>query len=461
MASSSRLFGGIASVRGLVLGLTLCVLVASAEGGGVDCPGTNRLEGIKPFELDQYSGSMALHALGSSLGAYDLETAYQRLVGLSGAAFKFVYDSTEAFEPLRDLYPMDVLTGASRALGFDDAHWVTGEPIGTVMDVIRNEIDNRRPVLAPYLRADAYHGFFIVTGYDFDRHLLCLQGAFEGDSAYVAAAIPEAWDGPTVSPAGWATNPIFVIGERKREGRAIPMAGKRPVEQAISAMKGGSMRYGTHPGEHAYMRYPGPHEALYGLPAYDLLSLDIENRELIERRGGEATLNFAFIWRINSQLGQLEHDRRHGADFSRLLSSGVPKEKRADMNEIRQNLLATADDAGTLRRFFWHELADTLEADEVAACVTASSSMVFKIPDIERLRNQLRADGFDIFETAWGWILVDDSHQKRMLAKTALRSIVVRERRSLEILEGVVDHIGKRPSIKRPADRSKRPPRRR
>ncbi|MFH1312303.1 MAG: hypothetical protein ABIJ00_03670 [Candidatus Eisenbacteria bacterium] len=459
MVPFSSGFGGGLLVRVLSLVLALCLMATLAEGEENKHSGSNQLEGINPFPLDYDSGSMALYALKSSLDAYDVSTAYQRLTGLSGTAFKFVYDSTEAYEPLRDLYPMDALAEAATALGFYDAKWVTGKPIGAVKDIIKHEIDSGRPVLAPFLKADAYRGFFIVTGYDFDRDLLYLQGAFEGDSAYVTVPIPETWDGPTVSPAGWATNPVFVIGEAKRLDQKTLEAGKEPVERAISAMKGGSLPYGLHPGERAYMGQPGPHEALYGFPAYDLLSHEIEHRELIDRTDGGAQLDFAFLWRINSQVGQLEHDRRSARFFAKLLSRELPDEKRADVSDVMQSLAETADDAGILRKFFWHVITDTMTAGDVAGYVKANTSMVFRLPDVEPLLNELQADGFEIFETAWGWLLVDDTPRKRTLAKTALRSIIVRERRSLDLLEGIADHIGIKPSGSRPEGKPRRPPR--
>ena len=459
MTSRSPQNGPVAPVRGWALALALCIVAGCVGGAEADPSGANRVEAIKAFDLDYDSGSMALHALQSAFGAYDFGLGYQRLVGVSGVAFKFVYDSTEAFEPLRDIYPMDALTGVSRELGFDDARWVTGEPIETVKDVIKREIDSGRPVLAPYLKVDDYHGFFIVTGYDFEKGLFYLQSAFEGDSGYVTVPIPEAWDGPTASPAGWATNPVFVIGERKRKGQEVAMAGRGPVEVAISAMKGGRLMYGTHGGEHPYMGRPGPHEAVYGLPAYDLLSRDIEDRSLIKTRDGEVVLDFAFIWRIDSQLGQLEHDRSNGGYFTRLVSMELPRDKAAEMSEIRWNLEATAGDAAELRRFFWHEIPDTIEAGDVAGYVRASSSIVFKLPDVGGLRDRLRGEGFDTFETVWGLVLIDDSHEKRMLAKTEMRSIVVREQWTLEMLEDIVDHMGSAPSIERPGDRSRHWPR--
>lgn len=426
----------------LALVLVFCPLAAGLGGEGTNRSGSNHLVGVRPFGLDYDSGSMALHALRSSLQAGGRSMMYWELVGLSGAAFKFVYDSTAAFEPLRDVYPIDVLREASVVLGFPEAHWETAKPLDAVKDIVRNEIDRGRPVLAPFLKVDAYHGFFIITGYDFDRTVFYLQGAFQSRSGEVTVPIPEAWDGPTVSPAGWATNPVFVLGEKSNESQDQSIAARRTIERGLEQMRGGKVVYGVHPGERRYMEYGGPHEATCGLPAYDLLSSDIENGRFVLHVGGEARLNFGLIWRIDSQVGQLEHDRSNGATFLDFLPRKLPPGPVPRLKEIVASFEETAEDASVLRKIFWDEGPDTLTAAEsVAEYVNGSSSIIFHIPDRDGLPDELQSLGFDLFRTAWGWVLVDDTHEKRMLAKTALHSIVVRERRSIGMLEDILGYI--------------------
>lgn len=403
---------------------------------------TNRIENIKAFPLNHDSGSMALHALQSAISAYGLNASYQQVAGMSGAAFKFVYDASESYEPLRDVYPIDVLTTAAKALGFSKAHWETGKPIGAVKDMVKNEIDDGHPVLVPFITDEPYHGFFVITGYDFDKNILYLQGARRTEKGYVVVPIPEEWDGPTVSPAGWATNPIFIIGPNSGGGIKRLRVEKRTVELGISVMKGGTLPYGSHPGEHLYMAGESPRQASYGLPAYDVLSSDIENEPFVIEVDGEERFNFGLIWRIDAQIGQLEHDRYQGGLFLRYLSGGVPSDRAEDLNEIILGFENVSKDANDFRPIFWDEVPSTLtDAQGIADYVSRRSSMIFKIWGPQKLRQDIEAMGFGTYNTPWGWVLVDDSHEKRMLAKTALRSIYVRDRRLLGLLEDIVDHI--------------------
>jgi hypothetical protein len=232
------------------------------------------------------------------------------------------------------------------------------------------------------------------------------------------------------------------VGPNSGGGIKRLRAEKRTISLGISLMKGGTLTYGGHPGEHRYIGDGGEHQASYGLPAYDLLSYDVEHEPFAIEDEGEDGFNFGFIWRIDAQLGQLQHDRRQAALFLRYLAAGVPPDKADDVNEIILGFEDTAGDAEEFRRIFWHKIPTTLnDAEGIAAYARHSTSLVFKIWGPHKLRAELEAMGFGTYNTPWGYVLVDDSHEKRMLAKTALWSIVVRERRSLKMLEEIVDHI--------------------
>jgi hypothetical protein len=294
----------------------------------------------------------------------------------------------------------------------------------------------------PFITNEPYHGFFIIAGYDFDENILYLQGAHRARKGYIEVPIPEEWNGPTASPAGWATNPVFVVGPNSGGGLKRLRAEKRTIELGISLLKGGTITYGGHPGAHLYMGEAGECQASYGLPAYDLLSSDVEHEPFVIEIEGEDTFNFGFIWRIDAQVGQLQHDRRQGALFLRYLAAGVSPDKTDDVNEMILGFGDIADDAKEFRTIFWHQIPSTLmDAQGIADYVSHSTSMIFKIWGPKKLRDDLGAMGFGTYDTPWGYVLVDDSHEKRMLAKTALRSIIVRERRSLKMLEDIVDYI--------------------
>jgi hypothetical protein len=338
----------------------------------------------------------------------------------------------EVYEPLRDACPVDVLTVGADALGFHEAHWELGLPIADVRELVRNEIGNGRPVIAPYLKPDAYHGFCIITGYDLEQDVFHLQGAFSPQEVNVTVPVPESWDGPTMSPAGWTTNPVFVLGPKADEYQSSPEIAKRVFAEAIRLMQGGTITYGNHPGETEYMGRAGPHEALYGLPA------------LVVHVDGTQAVNFGFIWRIDAQVGQLEHDRRGATYFIRAVTKLVPADKIREVTGVMRTFDDIAADARELRRAFWHVIPDSLTSSaDVSRFMAEAPSLVFSLVADEGLHDDLRANGYGVFRTPWGWVAIDDNHEKRMLAKTVLRRIVVREAHQIERLSQMIEYIGR------------------
>lgn len=429
----------------MILGVLMSFWPASAEAGRAE--GTNQdayvLDEIKGFDLDYDSGNMGIHALSSCIESAKGATPYHTLVGLSGSAFKFVYDSTEAYEPLRDLYPMDALRKAARAMGFPNARWEVNESIDTVKLLIKNEIDGGRPLVAPFLKDDAYHGFFIITGYDYGRNVLYLQGALGLDSGYVSVTVPDSWDGPTASPGGWAGNPVFMLGEGRHSVKKDGTMEREAVREGIQAYRGGTLEYGTHPGEERYMGTPGPHAAYYGLPAYDILSADVEKEPILVNDNGAEAVGFGFIWRLDSQLGQLEHDRYHGTAYLRALSGFLPPEHMVLLAEVVDNFEKVVGDVQALRRVFWHPIPEQCAGPEdVIRYVEREKSIVYWVPDVEHMLMGLEARGLETRPTPWGPVIVLDSAEKRLRAKVLVKSIASREKNSLYILEDIVEHIG-------------------
>jgi hypothetical protein len=296
-------------------------------------------------------------------------------------------------------------------------------------------------VIAPFLKDDPHRGFFIITGYDFDSGIFYLQGAFS-DSTYVTVPVPKTWDGPTVSPMGWATNPIFVIGaldESQQQDRGLDRA---LVVTGIDMLKGGNLPYGVHEGEKAYMRSGGSHEAAYGIPAYRLLSWDIEKRDLTVRRDGEDTLNFGLVWRIDSQLGQLEHDRKYAATALNYLISRVAGGKSVEVQAIIDNIEKTTADVKDIRKIFWDKIPESVNSvDALLQYVRSSKSIVFSFAGRDRFFADLRNQGLQVFKTQWGPMVVDDSRDKRLRAKIMVKSLEARERASLRMMEEIVNYI--------------------
>lgn len=436
------------AATGILLILMLLTLIGASLAGAEEqeeAPTDARvLDGVEGFPLDYDSGNMGIYALSSCFKAAGAGSGYYSLVGLSRSAFKFVYDSTEAYEPLRDLYPVDVMQQAAKAVGFPDGHWEVNKSIDTVKSLIKGEIDSGRPVTAPFLKNDAYHGFFVITGYDYGQGIFYLQGALGLDSGYVTVPIPDYWDGPTASPLGWARNPVFVLGEPRAEMERRGSPERKSVKMGIRLYRGGTLEYGTQPGEHVYMVEPGPHTASYGLPAFDVLSRDVENRPILVERDGEEAVNFAFLWRLDSQLGQLQHDRHHGATYLRGLSRYLRSGERVLIAEVSKNFEGVEGDVRALRRIFWNPLPDWCTGpDDAIRYIESEEAIVYWIPRGDGLAQGLESRGYPSHTTPWGLIVVLDEPGKRLKAKILVKSIASRENNSLYVMKDVVDHIGR------------------
>lgn len=411
----------------------------------------NRIEDVPVFRPDHDSGPMAIHALRSCLEAMGSSYTYANLAGVSGSAFKFVYDTTEAYEPLRDLFPVDVLQTAAEQMGFADAHWSKDRSRDYVMDVIKREIDAGRPLIAPDLRAGKYSGMCVIVGYDLEANHVLIQGAFSR-AGYDSVPLGDAWDGPTASPDGWAGNPVFILG-RTRIGSGDARAGRsRPaVTAAIEIMKGGDLEYGEHPGEALYLGEAGRHKAAYGLKAFDLLSHDMAERPLVTMRDGEPHLDLGFLWRIDSQVGQLQHDRSHAYSYLRQLRSSVQPQHYLLLEELYDGVRATSEDARSLRQIFWQTVpADVTTAEGALAYARQNPCIVIDVTPRAGVADELRSMGEAVFETPWGSVLVDDTPEKRMGARLLARALTSRERNSIRMLEELLPYVDTRVEQERP-----------
>ncbi len=81
---------------------------------------TCEIRDVPTFDRNHDAGSMAMLALEAILAAQGERWPAWWLAGMSGDAFKFVYDAGAVFEPLRDRVPLDVLTLACQAAGGQD-----------------------------------------------------------------------------------------------------------------------------------------------------------------------------------------------------------------------------------------------------------------------------------------------------------------------------------------------------
>jgi hypothetical protein len=441
MADSSKISRLFIWFVAITVSGSLCGLCNGGEEAGDEMLTANVITSVASYPLDHLSGSMALHALHSVLRAQGVTGSYEELVGISGSVFKVVYDSSDSFEPLRDTCPFDLLRAVAVRSGFPDAHWETGLTGEDLRQVVKHEIDAGRPLVSPFLKPDAYHGFNIITGYDYDRNQFKVQGAFNRRRAY-SVPIPESWDGPTVSPAGWATNPVFVLGEAVDDSAMMADVYVDMADQGMEFLQGGTLVYGLQEGETRYMARPGPHEARYGLPAYDVLAWDVEHADIVVKSQGQDALNFALLWRIDAMVGLLEHDRLRGPEFASLLRGVLSQQQAPALYDLVVNFERTAEDAAALRSFFRHEIPDTLtDPRAVLEYIERSGALVFALPDQEGLAAGLRDLGRDVYESLWGWVMVEDSPGKRIEAKMKVISIRSRDLKCLDLMGQLADDI--------------------
>ncbi len=452
MADSSKMSRLLMWPIMVILGGVLCAVCHGREVPEGEILKANLVTNVSSYPVDYLSGSMALHALHSVLMAQGMSGTYAELVGISGAAFKFVYDSTEAFEPLRDACPFDLLRTAAVRSGFPDAHWETGLGGNDLRQVIKREIDSGRPLVSPFLKTDAYNGFNVITGYDYEQDQFEVQGAFERRRPYTIP-IPDTWDGPTLSPAGWARNPVFVLGEAADDSAMMADVYSDMAVQGIELLRGGALGYGQSEGEARYMAEPGPHEARYGVPAYDVLAWDVQYADIVSTRPDGDVLNFGLLWRIDAMVGLLEHDRRYGPEFAAFLKGVLSQQEAAMLHELVTGFDRAAGDAADLRRLFRHEVPDTLaDPRTVLEYAAKSRALVYSLPDGDGLAARLREMGRHVYECPWGWVMVEDTPERRLEAKMKVISIRSRDLECLGYMERIAEGI-------RSASERKWPPR--
>jgi len=297
----------------------------------------------------------------------------------------------------------------------------------------------------------------VIVGYDYGRGEFLIQGAFEGDG-YKRIPIPQTWSGPTLGPLGWATNPIFVLGPINRHTNVDSLT-LGILGVGLELMRGGKVAYGRHPSEHTYMAGVAQRQALYGLPALELLEREVETVNVL--KGSD--LDFGLLWRIDSQLGQFEHDRSNGALFLDMLKSRLPADGGRLVLELSGLFEASASDAKTIRRFFWQPIPETIkDAGEVAEFIESSQAIVFALGSDSTLANALEDMGYSAYKCPWGWVVVADSEEKRLRAKTAVHSALTHEKYALEILEQIrASDLGKAKEPPKTGKRRRRRPKKR
>jgi hypothetical protein len=114
------------------------------------------------------------------------------------------------------------------------------------------------------------------------------------------------------------------------------------------------------------------------------------------------------------------------------------------LSELIRSFEKTADDAADLKEIFWHRIPGAVTSSSaVAEYVGAHHAIVFRLPDVEGIAEDLHKQGWDVFQTMWGPVVVDDSQEKRLAAKMKVISLASRDRASLGLMTELVEYIGR------------------
>lgn len=384
------------------------------------------ISNVPSFVRDHDAGSMAVTALSVALGTQGDDRPDWWLAGVSGDAFKFVYDAGPVFEPLRDRNPLDVVETACRAAGWE-GHWSTTGRAEIVEAVVRQSIGAGRPLLAPFLGEAWYHGMVLVVGIDDARRRFLLQRARTGGGEagdYELIAIPDRWDGPVPGDVAWSDAPLFVL-EGRRTAPPPTIALATALARAIELHGGRPLPYAGHPGAQRYSGVPlAGRVAPQGDAAFRLLRHDI-------LRAG--TIGFDLIWRIDAQLGQLHYDRRNAARFLRVAAGGHPA--AAALTEAAERHATTADIAKRIQHAFWDKsLGGEADASAVRSAVNTSSSLVYALGGLPAQERDRLHGSLPVVDTPWGPAGIADAPSRRERLAELVDRVIEAEGRAVAAL---------------------------
>ena len=381
---------------------------------------------VPSFARDYDAGSMAMAALEVALAVRGEDRPAWWLAGVSGDAFKFVYDPAPVFEPLRDRNPLDVLTIAGRAAGWD-GRWSIGTQVPAAEIAVREAVRKGAPVLAPFLGEAWYHGVVLVVGIDDTERRFHLQIARTDRAAargYETVAIPRSWNGPVPGDVAWADAPLFVLDGRT----TIPppqQVGDDALARAIGLHAGAPLPYADHPGARCYSAVPlAGRAAAQGEAALLALRDDIARSE---------SVGWDLIWRIDAQLGQLHYDRGNAARFLRWLADG--HRAALPLLEAADGYAVTAAFAKRLQGAYWDKgWSDIADRRAVAEGIDRSASLVHAVGGLPPHEIAALQRVVTVLETPWGPAAIVDDHRRRQALVDLVDRIIAQERACIERL---------------------------
>ncbi|MFW9877707.1 MAG: hypothetical protein ACFFG0_31860 [Candidatus Thorarchaeota archaeon] len=378
------------------------------------------------FHLNWDAGDMFMNALESCLRFLDHEVNSWWLAGISGDAFKFIYDKDDIREPMRDRVPIDTVSLASSTIGWE-GKWYVDEKIERTIDRIRESLEQGYPILTSNLGNQWYHGANIITGIDEDTNELFLQIGRENLSkpyAYEKVPIPESWDGPVPGSIIWGTNPIFLFKKRVEildEEKIIA----KSISQAIEIYKIKSLSYKDHPGA---QKFSTP--SLKGKTTNQGLAAFVELKEEIKY----SEITWPVIWSITTQGGQLSYDRSNAAIFLKAIAK--KDLKYTALNEIGQLFNETVINANSLKESYWNDrLSKFRNPEELLEEIYNSHSFVYNVSSLEiNLVNRFQKF-LPLMDTLWGPAFILDSPKRRIYNHELINKIIKNENQCFKLLE--------------------------
>jgi len=372
-----------------------------------------------PRRDDVGGGAMpAIHAVLGSLGAH---VGYEELLVLSGTAFTFVYDNAPTYEALRDLYPLDSLTVAVQACGFS-GRWLVDASEGETLERLQIALGDGRPAVVPIYSIDEIHRCAVAVGYDAASRKLTLQL-----EQLQEITLPEVWWGAVTGPLAWGRCPVFLTERKPLPGWSAEGRLHRALHRGQALLGGGLLPYRDCEGSRIYSGVPlAGRQAVYGLPAYDLLSADVGGAEILS--------SFALLWRIDAQVSQLQHSRAAGTAFL-----GTVPHKLA--SEAATCCASVAESAGELLSRFWYRPTKAMAtAEDVLAAAGAQGAMVFWLglegEELARLARRVA-----VARTPWGPVAIVDTIPRRREAVAVVQRLRESEGRLRQLLGELRDAL--------------------
>jgi hypothetical protein len=385
------------------------------------------LRSVPSYPREDAAGGGAIQALSAALRSLGVTESYAELLVLSGAGFTFVYDSAPIFEPLRDLVPLDTARTGTRAAGLN-GRWLTDRPGSEVLDLVAAALADGRPALLPLYSVDGIHGYAVAVGCDPSAHRVWVQ---KGEERFVPGmaptvvelALPDLWWGAVTGPRAWAACPAFVIERGAPAGWRADGKLYRALMRGAAQIAGGWTPYHDCEGARAFTDVPlAGRQAACGLPAYDLLMADIGGAEWV---GG-----FDLIWRLDAQLGQLQHHRDGAGQYL----ATVPHPLAAEAAALCREMAQTAADLAA--RFWFHPSRPLTTAADVMAAAGSHSAMLFSL-GLEETERASLARHMPVIQTPWGHAALVDTVPRRKEAAALAGEL----RRQEERLGGLLSRL--------------------